>query len=187
MQRKKRRDKENCSNSGGKKQEDHRTEISFRECCLPDIKRFAVASVQKICTGAVTAILQGQRSSSIHYEAPIPNRGGATALRWNLMSTSADKFDPQAIVVDWLDACRTGELDALLNLYDDRATLECDCEGVSLDRAQLNRRINEVVRETVGACSRRRCAGPGRALRKGDAMKGIESPARFDVDCDGEE
>ena len=48
------------------------------------------------------------------------------------MSTSADKFDPQAIVVDWLDACRTGELDALLNLYDDRATLECDCEGVSL-------------------------------------------------------
>jgi hypothetical protein len=33
---------------------------------------------------------------------------------------------------NWLDACRRGELAALLNLYDERATLECDCECVSL-------------------------------------------------------
>jgi hypothetical protein len=43
------------------------------------------------------------------------------------MSISRDKFDPLALVVDWLDACRLGELNALLDLYDERATLECDC------------------------------------------------------------
>jgi hypothetical protein len=35
----------------------------------------------------------------------------------NLMSISRDEFDPLAIAVDWLDACRTGELSALLDLY----------------------------------------------------------------------
>jgi hypothetical protein len=50
----------------------------------------------------------------------------------NLMLISRDEFDPLAIVVDWLDACRTGELSALLDLYDERATLECDCERVIL-------------------------------------------------------
>ena len=48
------------------------------------------------------------------------------------MSIFQGEFDPLAVVVDWLDACRWGELDALLNLYDERATLECDCERVSL-------------------------------------------------------
>jgi len=48
------------------------------------------------------------------------------------MPTSRDEFDPLAVVVDWLDACRSGELNALLDLYDERAILECDCEGVSL-------------------------------------------------------
>ena len=37
------------------------------------------------------------------------------------MSISPDTFDPLAVVVDWLDACRSGEL-ALLNLYHERAT-----------------------------------------------------------------
>ena len=50
----------------------------------------------------------------------------------NLMSLLQGDFDPLAVVTDWLDACRWGELDALLNLYDERATLECDCEHVSL-------------------------------------------------------
>jgi hypothetical protein len=50
----------------------------------------------------------------------------------NLMSISRDEFDPLAIAVDWLDACRTGELSALLDLYDEQATLECDCERVIL-------------------------------------------------------
>ena len=48
------------------------------------------------------------------------------------MLTSPGTFDPLAVVSDWLDACRWGELDALLNLYDERVTLECDCEQVRL-------------------------------------------------------
>ena len=49
-----------------------------------------------------------------------------------LMSTSPDKFDPLVVVGNWLNACRRGELAALFNLYDERATLECDCEHFSL-------------------------------------------------------
>jgi hypothetical protein len=48
------------------------------------------------------------------------------------MSTSPDTFDALAVVVDWLDAGQSADLDALLNLYGDDATLACDCEGVIL-------------------------------------------------------
>jgi hypothetical protein len=48
------------------------------------------------------------------------------------VSTSPDKFDPLALVIDWLDFCRFGKLEALLDLYDERATLECICELVTL-------------------------------------------------------
>jgi hypothetical protein len=48
------------------------------------------------------------------------------------MPISRTDFDSLATVVDWLDACRAGELSALLALYDDHATLECECENVSL-------------------------------------------------------
>ena len=42
------------------------------------------------------------------------------------------EFDPIAVVGNWVDACRWGELNALLNMYDERATLECHCERFSL-------------------------------------------------------
>ena len=48
------------------------------------------------------------------------------------MSISRVEFDPIAVAVDWLDAGKLGDLDGLLDLYDERATLECDCEGVVL-------------------------------------------------------
>ena len=48
------------------------------------------------------------------------------------MVTSPDQFDPLAIVVDWLDTCRFGDLGALVDMYDERATLECGCDGVTL-------------------------------------------------------
>ncbi|MBN8990821.1 MAG: nuclear transport factor 2 family protein [Rhizobiales bacterium] len=48
------------------------------------------------------------------------------------MPISPDDFDPLATVIDWLDMCRAGEINALLALYDDRATIDCDCESVSL-------------------------------------------------------
>jgi ketosteroid isomerase-like protein len=50
-----------------------------------------------------------------------------------------DDFDQIALVVDWLDACRNRDLAALLDLYADDATLECQCGGakVSEGRAGL--------------------------------------------------
>jgi hypothetical protein len=43
-----------------------------------------------------------------------------------------DEFDPLAVVVDWLDSCRLGDLGALIDMYDERATLECDCDTLTL-------------------------------------------------------
>ena len=43
-----------------------------------------------------------------------------------------DDFDHSGVVIDWLDACCSGQLDALLNLCEERATLRCDCDGVDL-------------------------------------------------------
>ena len=48
------------------------------------------------------------------------------------MSLSQGDFDPLVVVGHWLDACRSGDQEALLNLYDERATLECHCEHFSL-------------------------------------------------------
>lgn len=49
-----------------------------------------------------------------------------------------DDFDKIALVVDWLDACRNHELDTLIELYHNNASLECRCEGVVISgRAAL--------------------------------------------------
>jgi ketosteroid isomerase-like protein len=47
-------------------------------------------------------------------------------------------YDNVAIVVDWLDACRSGNVDTLLDLYAVDAGLESVHEGVAVSgRAQL--------------------------------------------------
>jgi hypothetical protein len=38
-------------------------------------------------------------------------------------------FDQMGIVVDWVDACRKGDLMTLLDLYADDAQAECTCNG----------------------------------------------------------
>ena len=43
-----------------------------------------------------------------------------------------DDFDKMAAVMDWLDACRARNLDALLDFYADDASLDCACEGADL-------------------------------------------------------
>ena len=43
------------------------------------------------------------------------------------MSPLQDEFDPLVVVALWLDAGQWGNLDALLKLYDERATMECHC------------------------------------------------------------
>ena len=51
----------------------------------------------------------------------------------------ADNFDQIAVVVDWLDACRRRDLDALLDLYAPEASLECRCDVATVNegRARL--------------------------------------------------
>jgi ketosteroid isomerase-like protein len=41
-------------------------------------------------------------------------------------------FDPIAVAVDWLDACRRRDLDALLDLYADDACVDCACDSVTI-------------------------------------------------------
>jgi hypothetical protein len=43
---------------------------------------------------------------------------------------NAEDFDAIGTVVDWVDACKQGRLEDLLNLYDALAIVEC-CEGGS--------------------------------------------------------
>jgi hypothetical protein len=63
------------------------------------------------------------------------------------MSLTPNDFDPLAVIIDWLDACRSGDLAALLDLYDERANLQCDCEGVDLTgRASLSLYWSERLR-----------------------------------------
>ena len=38
-------------------------------------------------------------------------------------------FDPMAVAIDWLESYRTGDLEGLLDLYDEGASLECGCGG----------------------------------------------------------
>lgn len=45
-------------------------------------------------------------------------------------------FDQMGLIVDWLDACRTGDLCALLDLYADDARVECECDGMRLYRGR---------------------------------------------------
>ena len=45
-------------------------------------------------------------------------------------STLAGDFDGMAVVVDWLDACKSQNLDLLLDACADNAGLECICEGI---------------------------------------------------------
>ena len=41
-------------------------------------------------------------------------------------------FDALAVAIDWLDAYRAAKLDAVLDLYDDDASLECGCDGQTI-------------------------------------------------------
>ena len=75
-----------------------------------DDKKYAASAVS---LGAVAFFLK-----------PVPQDALIAAVH------SAQK---RLIVVDWLSACRSGQLNALLDLYEKRATLICDCDGVNLD------------------------------------------------------
>lgn len=45
-------------------------------------------------------------------------------------------FDQMGIVVDWVDACRKGDLAMLLDLYADDGEVECTCNGTHVYRGR---------------------------------------------------
>jgi len=45
-------------------------------------------------------------------------------------------FDQMGLVIDWVDACRKGDLASLLDLYADDAELECTCNGTKIYRGR---------------------------------------------------
>jgi hypothetical protein len=47
-----------------------------------------------------------------------------------------EDFDRVAVVVDWLDACRSRDLNTLLDLYAVDARLECNCDSVKVHRGR---------------------------------------------------
>lgn len=55
------------------------------------------------------------------------------------MANAKDRFDAIGIVVDWMDACKQRRLEALLDLYDDQATVECCEGGYFTGRSQMER------------------------------------------------
>jgi hypothetical protein len=72
------------------------------------------------------------------------------------MSDLPHDFDQIAVVVDWLDACRTQNLDMLLDLYAGDASLECTCDGRKMHngRAELETywrpRLNKLSSKAFG-------------------------------------
>lgn len=39
-------------------------------------------------------------------------------------------FDPMAVAIDWLDAYRAGDIEAILDMYAEDAVVHCGCGGV---------------------------------------------------------
>jgi hypothetical protein len=56
-----------------------------------------------------------------------------------MMSNNGSGFDPIGIVVDWIDARRERKLSALVELYDDAATVDCCKGGRFSGRADVER------------------------------------------------
>jgi FixJ family two-component response regulator len=54
-----------------------------------------------------------------------------SAKKRHHMDTLGD-LDRSRVAASWLDAGRSGQLDAMLNLYEERATLISDCDGISV-------------------------------------------------------
>jgi hypothetical protein len=84
---------------------------------------------------------------------------------------SASTFDPFALVVDWLDACKERRLHDLLDLYDASASVRCACEGLHQGREELARYWSTRLERAVPhAFSLAELAPDGDGIRPGVAL-----------------
>ncbi len=71
--------------------------------------------------------------SGLDYSVSIHDRGHKPrAIALPEQDGRVSDFDQIGIVVDWLDACRTGDLASLLELYAEDGSLECQCDALRL-------------------------------------------------------
>src|SRR5262245_48470113 len=117
-----------------------------------NVRRFMVVLQRRICApdghnGRPTDLFPRRRpvpveipcsrSDIVHDKPDMASRFPGGPDRSNLTMFDVRKefdkdFDPIAVVVDWLDACRKRDLAALLELYAGEASLECGCEGIAI-------------------------------------------------------
>jgi ketosteroid isomerase-like protein len=110
-----------------------------RDIAIPGHRQHAITSRKHDRYRVFTDQPPLDRSNSVHHGESNSAPGAAVCLSWTPVSLTPNDFDPLAVVVDWLDACRSGDLDAILQHYDEQASLECDCEGVRITgRASLS-------------------------------------------------
>jgi FixJ family two-component response regulator len=77
----------------------------------------------------------GSLGAAAFFVKPVPPSALMAAInsaKERRCNRTLDDFDKSGVVIAWLDACRSGQLSTLLNLYEERATFRCDCEGVDL-------------------------------------------------------
>lgn len=76
---------------------------------------------------------------STHDDRTTPLRASASRAEFNRMDGASDlpeDFDQIAVVVDWLDACRRRDIEALLDLYAPDASFQCECSGAQLHQGR---------------------------------------------------
>jgi hypothetical protein len=67
------------------------------------------------------------------------------------MSNQRKDFDQVAVVIDWLDACRHRDIEALLDLYALDASLQCECDKLKFCRGRTQ--LQEYWRSRLDAVS----------------------------------
>lgn len=86
-------------------------------------------------------------------------------------------LDPMAAAVDWLDAYRKGDVEAILQMYSDDAVIVCGCGSMKTIAGTEGRRaywVNQMAEYPVSALNNLQQAADG-ALISFDVRQGVVS------------
>jgi len=96
--------------------------------------------------------------------------------------------DPMAAAVDWLDAYRAGDIEAILAMYAEDAVVHCDCDGMkTLTGPEALRAywVDRLRRHPASALDNLQPSGDGTEISYGDRLGKRHSglrPRREDQD-----
>ena len=107
-----------------------RLELTDPRECSGSISEFRTVTGHSVSTAhGQTYALPRRRRFSQDRVAEFNHMDGASDL--------PEDFDQIAVVVDWLDACRRRDIEALLDLYAPDASFQCECSGAQLHQGRL--------------------------------------------------